>query len=536
MATTGRVQTGADVLEISRFPEHVARRTPAQARLDMMLVSGGDERIWLDPVTRRNRHGAPASPAAEELWFASAEGNPISPRGYAAATRAFYAHARMGADPATLFNEIRARIAALIGLPGVEVALTASGAETEYAALAIARALLDRPIVSIMVEPEECCDGASAAAAGTHLGDTAAFASHVERGAPLAGWDEGVLLRRVAVRDEKGQSLPSFQIDRAAAYEVADALAMHRAPLLHVLDSSKTGRDGPSRDVARAIAESVGDRALVVVDACQLRCSFEQIRADLEAGFLVMITGSKFAGGPAFCGALLIPPQMAARLREMALPAGLAAYAARFDWPEHFANAFSSGGFAPANLGLALRWVAALSEMEAYAATPAPLREAIVARFTEIVRRAVASSFGLDFLDAECWRLGRMATVYPIVALGADSAQTRQLHDALAAPLGAGEAPELNRICRLGLPAVAGGQAAMTVSLSMPQINAVAERHAQNMDLDAAFSPLRRDIDLLFRKWDALLRRTDAGAQPIMRPVNDSVAPGDTRLARLGIG
>jgi hypothetical protein len=77
MATTGRVQTGADVLEISRFPEHVARRTPAQARLDMMLVSGGDERIWLDPVTRRNRHGAPASPAAEELWFASAEGHLI---------------------------------------------------------------------------------------------------------------------------------------------------------------------------------------------------------------------------------------------------------------------------------------------------------------------------------------------------------------------------------------------------------------------------------------------------------------------------
>jgi hypothetical protein len=48
-------------------------------------------------------------------------------------------------------------------------------------------------------------------------------------------------------------------------------------------------------------------------------------------------------------------------------------------------------------------------------------------------------------------------------------------------------------------------------------------------------TPLRRDIDLLFRKWDALLRRTDAGAQPIMRPVNDSVAPGDTLLARLGI-
>lgn len=462
-------------------------------------------------------------------------GNPISPRGYAAATRAFYAHANMGTDPAALFADIRARIAALIGLPGVEVALTASGAETEYAALAVARSLLDRPITTIMVEPEECCDGATAAAVGTHLGDTAAFASHVEKGAPLAGWDEEVLLRRVALRDEKGQPLPSFQIDRAAAQEVVAAIAMHRAPVLHVLDSSKTGRAGPSREAARAIASSMGERGLVIVDACQLRCSFEEIRADLESGFLVMITGSKFAGGPAFCGSLLIPPDMATRLREMALPAGLAAYSARFDWPDCFANAFSSGGFAPGNLGLALRWIAALSEMEVYAATPELLREAIVGRFTETVRRTVASSFGLDFLDADCWRLGRLATIYPIITLGADSFQTRRLHEALATPLGAADAPELDRICRLGRPSAAKGHASLTVSLSMPQINAVAERVGRNMDLDAAFLPLGHDIDILFRKWDALLHGADTPKRRIARPVNDSVAPSEALRARLGV-
>lgn len=535
-AVAGRLWADVDSPENSNFSEHVTRRTPAQARLDMMLISGGDERIWLDPVTRRNRYGAPASPASEELWFSSAAASAISPRGYAAATRAFYAHARMGADPAALFNDIRIRIAALVGLPGMEVALAASAAEAEFTALAVARALFDRQIVNILIAPDEVSDGARAAASGRHFGDTAAFAPHVERGAPLAGWaEEEAALRTVAIRDDEGLALPAFEIDRAAARHVADALAQHCAPILHLLDSSKTGRAGLSREAARGIVASCGDRALVVVDASQLRCTFEDIRADLEAGFLVIISGSKFAGGPAFCGALLIPPCKAAQLRDMKLPAGLGAYTARLDWPESFAHAFGAGSFAPANLGLALRWVAALSEMEAFAGTPAAIRDSVVARFAETVRRAVASNMNLDFLDAESWRLGQPATIYPVVALGADPAQTQRLHDWLASPLGAQGASDLDRICHLGQPTVAGERAALTISLSMPQINGVAERLSQNMDFDAAFMPLRRDIELLFRKLDVLVSRTRTGAPPMSRPARSSLAPAHALRQRLGV-
>jgi hypothetical protein len=534
-AAAGLAWAESESPETIHFSEHVARRTPAQARLDMMLISGGDERIWLDPVTRRNRYGAPASPAAEELWFSSAAASAISPRGYAAATRAFYAHARLGAGPAALFDDIRARIAALVGLPGVEVALAASAAEAEYAALAVAETLFDRPLTNILVAPQETSDGAFVAASGRHLGDTAAFAPHVERGALLAGWpEEDILLRAVAIRDEEGMTLPSFEVDRAAAREVAVALAQHRAPVLHLLDSSKTGRGGVSREAARGIVASCGDRALVVVDASQLRCGFEDIRADLEAGFLVVISGSKFAGGPAFCGALLIPPCKAAGLREMKLPTGLGAYTARLDWSENVAHAFCAGTFAPANLGLALRWVAALSEMEAFAATPGAIRQSVIARFAETVRRAVASNMTLDFLDAESWRLGQPSTIYPIVALGADPVQSQRLHDALAAPLGVLGEPDLDRVCHLG-QIIVGERAALTISLSMSQINAVAERLAQNMDFDAAFTPLRRDIDLLFRKLEALLRRAQTGAPPMSRPVKSMLAPAHALRARLGV-
>ncbi|MGJ0508751.1 MAG: hypothetical protein ACR652_16815 [Methylocystis sp.] len=533
-----RLWEDADHTDISpnRFTDHFARRTPAQARLDMMLISGGDERIWLDPVTRRDRYGAPASPAPEELWFSHGAVAAISPRGYAAATRAFYAHARMGADPAALFDDIRTRIARLIGLPGIEVALTPSGADAEYAALAIATTLLGPSIVNIVIAPDEISEGAATAASGAHFGDTAAFAPHVERGAPLAGWPaDTALLRRVAIRDARGRPLSSFEIDRAAAREAAAALQTGRAPLLHVLDASKTGRAGLSRKTARDILECTGDRALAVVDACQLRCSFEQIRADLEAGFLVMITGSKFVGGPAFCGALLIPPAIAGRLRGMTLPAGLAAYMARLDWPADLAGAFSSGSFVAANLGLALRWTAALAEMEAYAGTPPSLRDAIHARFAETVRRAVAGNAELDFLDAECWGLGAPATLYPIITRDGDPAQARRLHDLLAAPIGAYDAPDLDRACHLGQPIVIGGRAALSVSLGMPHINAVAERVAQNRDLDAAFLPLQRDLELLFRKWSVLARRIGPAQQPAANANDRVVAPALALRARLGL-
>lgn len=486
-----------------------ARLSPARSRLDLILASGGDERIWPDPVTRRNRYGTPTPPAPEELWFSSSTAAAITERGYVAAQSAFDALAKDGADLGGLFDDIRARIKALFGVEGVEVVLTASGTEAEFAALAVARALMRRPIANIVVAPDETGSGVALASTGAHFAATAAFEANVDKGAPLAGWvKDDSILRRVDIRDATGRPRPQAELDRAAGLAVAEAIRTGRAALLHLLDSSKTGRGGPSRAAAREILASAGDRALALVDACQLRCSFDQIRADLEAGFLVMITGSKFAGGPPFCGALLIPVDKAARLQEMTLPPGLAAYAARRDWPERFANAFDSANFAPANLGMGLRWVAALAEIEAYARIPARLRDDIAALFAESARRCVAGNPDLDFLDAESWRLGgKPATIFPILTHRGDPAQARLIYDSLRATNGGFDAPEFSRVCHVGQPVVVGARAALRLCFGMPHANAVAERVAQGMDLDTAFRPLRQDMELLFRKWGALAKR-----------------------------
>ena len=501
-----------------------ASRASAQPRLDLMLASGGDERIWPDPITRRNRYGTPTPPAVDEIWFSSSTAAAITECGYDAARRAFEKVARPGADLAGWFDDLRARINAQLGLPGVEVILTASGTEAEFAALAIARALLRRPLANVIVAPDETGSGVPLAASGSHFASTAAFEAHVEKGAPLAGWSrDDVSVRRVDIRDASGRLRPAPEIDRAACAAAEQALRARRDVLLHVLDSSKTGRSGPSRAAAREMAASAGERVLVLVDACQLRCSFDQIRSDLAAGFLVMVTGSKFAGGPPFCGALLIPPDKVEKLRGLRLPQGFAAYAARCDWPGVFGEAFEEGDFAPANLGMGLRWEAALAGIEAYASIPARLRDDIVALFAETARRNVAANPDLDFLDAECWRLGGApATIFPIITHHGDIAQARLIYESLRAPGGAGlEGEEFRQVCHVGQPVLVGSRAALRLCFGMPHAIAVAERVAQGMSLESAFAPLRREMELTLRKWGALAKRIGANGALALAASND---------------
>jgi len=71
--------------------------------------------------------------------------------------------------------------------------------------------------------------------------------------------------------------------------------------VLHIVCCSKTGVVSPSLEFAARLRSEVGfDRLLVAVDCCQLRCHASYLQKCLEMGFMCMITGSKFFGGPPF--------------------------------------------------------------------------------------------------------------------------------------------------------------------------------------------------------------------------------------------
>src|SRR4051812_39149231 len=91
---------------------------PAPEHFPSMLTSGGDERLVADPVSGRNRYGLFPLPNAREVCFSSSTASCISPRGFAAARKAWLGLSR--ANPPEWFGDIRRRVADYCGRADVD--------------------------------------------------------------------------------------------------------------------------------------------------------------------------------------------------------------------------------------------------------------------------------------------------------------------------------------------------------------------------------------------------------------------------------
>ena len=339
----------ADDFGASHAPGIEPRDGGLELRLRLLIASGGDERIWPDPVTGRSRYGTTLRPAPDETWFSSSTASTITERGYRAALADLDALFAGGVGKSVQVQDwlagLRAELLAMYGRGNAEAVLAASGTDAELIALAIVDRLLARPVTNIVVAPNETGSGVAKAAAGRHFLATSCLGGLVPVGERLAGWtDADIEVACVDIRTAEGEPRDAAAVDLDVAGHAERALARGRGVLLHVLDTSKTGLAGPSREIAAQIAALAPERVLVLVDACQLRCPADRLRADLDCGFMVLITGSKFAGGPPLSGALLLSEGIATRLCSAPLPPeGLADYSARLDWPERAAGDLCEG-------------------------------------------------------------------------------------------------------------------------------------------------------------------------------------------------
>ncbi|MGP0059765.1 MAG: hypothetical protein ACLPID_10810 [Beijerinckiaceae bacterium] len=490
------------------------------AALSLLLASGGDERTRLDAGTGRTKYGTPSVPAEGEIWFSSATASAIDPRGYAAARRAFEALLGEGGtqplDPRLWFDDLRARLVAQFGVEGTEVVLSASGTEAELIALTLARGVLARPLTNLVIAPTETGSGVMQAAAGTHFLDTSSLAGSVVRDQALQGFAAAdIRVEGIAIRDVQGAPRAPADIDHEAAARVAYALASGRDVLLHVMDTSKTGLNGVTREVARRLAGAAKGRVLVAVDACQLRASPARLRADLEAGFMVMITGSKFAGGPPFAGALLVPQVLMRSLQGRGTtPEGLDAYSASLDWPSALRKTFGADLGVVANLGLGLRWEAALALLEPYFAVLADLRLHILDWFAAAVESRIAARPHLRLAQG---LPQDVPTIFPVISRGRSATPegAALLYKGLSAPMAPSGAPAaLARACHVGQPVPIGDETALRICASMPLVLDIARRIAEGETIEDAFAPATAYLDLLFCKWDWLVARDMQGSAP----------------------
>jgi len=516
------------------------------APLASLLAAGGDTRLRLDPASLLNGYGCRPFPRPEAFTFASSTATSISERAFRAAEAAHEDLVREalrdGLEPAVeaRVEALRAGLLDLLGLAGsgTEVVFSPSGTDSALYALFLARARLGTPMTSLVAAADETGSGVAHASSGRHFSTLTAQGAAVEKGSPVAGLAEGVASLGVRLR-EAGRARPPAETDGAVLAAVDQAVAAGNGVLLHVMDHSKLGARSPSHACLAEIRRRHGDRVQIAIDACQLRLSRNRLAAHLAQGDMAMITGSKFFTGPPFSGALLVPAALARRLGALSsLPAGLADYTSRSDWPRAWSG-LRDGLAERANLGQLLRWTAALAEMRDYFAVPESFRRTALARFAAVVPGLIAGEEALELLP-ECRRPGAeedaaidgemaVRTIFPFLVRRAGRvlghADCISLYRALNADvsglLPAGSTAHQRRVaaqlCHIGQPvALTLPSAAAAAALRIGAGARIVSETWSAAGEAASFAALEREFDqirLILEKLALLLRHFDAVAR-----------------------
>lgn len=328
-----------------------------------LLVAGDDPRIALDPESGANKYACPPFPDPELAAFGSSTASVISTAGFAAAERlrdrlASATGAQAGAPEFERMREELIRCCGLSDPGGLKVALLSSGTDLHRLAAQLAGSAQERPTQVVMVEAGETGSGVVEALAGS---------GNME-------------ITQVPIRLEDGSPRPATDVDAEVAARVSAASAQGRHILLILLDVSKTGLLAPSPAcVALLHARSPGSLD-VLVDACQFRIATSTLRAYLQQGFMVGLTGSKFISGPSFSGALLLPSSAAPHLHA------------------HFSR-YSAGQNSDAtDLGLLLRWEAALEELRAFRALPEDTVSGFLKSFAQAIHQRLCDDPAFEIL------------------------------------------------------------------------------------------------------------------------------------------
>jgi hypothetical protein len=498
-------------------PEDMARVEalwPVSASTEQLLVSGGDDRLALDPDTGLNKYGCTPWPRPDVINFASCTASSLSVSAFAAAEnarRSLIAQSLMTSPARALADASEAIGRAILRHFSVEdlaeAVLAASG--TDAALVVTGLLAAEHPgasMTSILVSPSETGSGVPDAVQGRHFASSAPTGRVVSKGQAIDGLQSNATLVTIGLRAADGT--PRLDTDIAADCETAvRAGLLGGRVVLHAIDGSKTGLTAPDRRTCQRLANVFGDRLDIVIDACQARIEPAMVRWYLQQGFPVLVTGSKFFGAPGFCGAVLFPQDRLRRIsRDGRLPPGLAAYARL------------QGGFGSRRCpGLVLRWTAALHEMAEFRALPPDAVRRTLIQFGQSIERALSSDDRLRVVsaprpDGRGWSDCR--SVFTFAARGQSDwmapAELRGLYRALASDVSAAYSSGHGGIaaarCQVGQPVELGSP-----SLGGLRIAVSAAQLASAEDVEAC-------VETTIRKLTWLLNLAQSSSLPAEPP------------------
>jgi hypothetical protein len=500
-----------------------------------LLVRGGDTRVMLDPSCGQNEYGCGPSPEPDAIGFASSTASPISERAYERASLAREELMRLsialGFEDAfdVRLEEMREALRAHLQLTAADadIVFSPSGTDSQLHALFLAQALLGRRVTTIVVGSDQTGSGTTFTARGHHFSARTASGLPVEKDAAIAGLaGDSVAL---PLCDGTRGIRACADIDAAVLAAIETAIADGAAVLLQTIESSKLGWRAPSDACLGEIARKWPGQVQVVVDACQMRLGRPRMRACLDRGDIVLITGSKYFGGPAFSGALLVPSRLSQLLdhSEMVAP-GLHDYASRSDWPKGWAG-LRSRFPRRQNLGQWLRWEGALAEIGAYYQVPDVFRTKAVRELSAGLKSLIMLSPSLRLVGTATATSGddeefADATILPFTVHGGrgplSAIDGRMLYRALAQDLResiAGSAADREIAaarCLVGQPVSLGRGSEDPIAVLRLCIGA---RHMTGMwsaDAAVAEQNLARELDraaIVVAKIELLLARAGRG-------------------------
>jgi len=502
------------------------------------LISGGDTRLLLGD-DGLSKYGCSPYPR-NTIPFGSCTASTVSLRAWDAARDAAARLEKLCEKEAPtvvadqVCAEIRGEIAAYLGLdevPGAEVVLTPSGTDAELLALFLATIGTEADVLNIVVGPNEVGSGTALAAAGFHFDRIVPSGAERDGGSPV----DAALAARVAVevirlRTPVGVMRAPEEIDAEVCERVERGVRSGRRVIVHVVAHSKTGVHAPTLGTVNRLHATHGDRIVGLIDAAQGRVSRRGLRDYLRRGYMLLLTGSKFYGGPPFSGALLVPPRFTGDdVRAARFPDGFGDYSAAAEMPATW-HAARSHLPQRANWGLMLRWLAALAEVRAYYGTNPQARLAILRRFEASVPRILGAVDCLHLLSVyeplwpdEAERvLESKTTVFSMQVLVPGEANplskvalkhwvrllNADLSDSLSLPQSA-DLEAARQPFQIGQPVTVGerGAAVIRVALGASLIASLAEEPAYGATLDERLDWLDRHLTLLARKMALMATR-----------------------------
>ncbi len=251
-------------------------------------------------------------------------------------------------------NKIKA-LFAVNGSVDFEIFYAPSGTDLSYYPILFAKILYpDKPILNIVTCSDEVGGGTSISAEGRHHGAENQFGEPLEKGGKVINKSK-IKVHNIEVRSEEGEIMSSV----ADLDALVESYGDDNVIIINLAYCSKSGVE----DNLSVLDKPYADKVLWNVDLCQFRHDKEVINRLLRKNATVMVTGSKFYQSPPFCGGILVPRNLFAKLEhaDWSIVDGYKTVFSKFDLPNKLHDKVD---WNPTfNLSTHARWACAIDEM-----------------------------------------------------------------------------------------------------------------------------------------------------------------------------